>query len=199
MAYLDDIPNASDLLAISQAQIKENFSQLETQFSVDHDSLLAAGATGKHVQITLPQFDAGADPVTAAGEGMLYTKDSGTQPELYYREESAGDIIQLTSGGTASYVSAFCAFTFAGISPFSPTGTAYNVGANAIVRNGAGDYTITFTNALPDANYTLVGCGSDDRLLSIFTKLAGSVRVRLRRGGSNSLSDGEVNITIFHI
>ncbi len=38
-------------------------------------------------------------PATAAGEGKIYTKDSGTQPELFFREESNGDEVQLTRNG----------------------------------------------------------------------------------------------------
>lgn len=38
-------------------------------------------------------------PSTAASEGAIYTKDSGTQPELFYREESDGDEVQITSNG----------------------------------------------------------------------------------------------------
>lgn len=42
----------------------------------------------------------GSAPSTAASEGALYTKDTGGQPELFYREESDGDEVQLTSGGS---------------------------------------------------------------------------------------------------
>lgn len=38
-------------------------------------------------------------PATAAGEGAIYTKDTGGQPELFYREESNGDEVQITKGG----------------------------------------------------------------------------------------------------
>lgn len=38
-------------------------------------------------------------PTTAASEGAIYTKDSGTQPELFYREESNGDELQITRNG----------------------------------------------------------------------------------------------------
>ncbi len=38
-------------------------------------------------------------PSTAASEGALYTKDTSGQPELFYREESSGDEVQMTSGG----------------------------------------------------------------------------------------------------
>jgi hypothetical protein len=48
---------------------------------------------------------------------------------------------------------------------FNGTGTvairaSYNV--SSITDNGAGNYTVNFTNALPDANYSVVGTGSTD-------------------------------------
>src|SRR3990167_5144332 len=42
--------------------------------------------------LSLPQTTA---PTTAASEGVIYTKDSGTQPELFFREESSGDEVQI--------------------------------------------------------------------------------------------------------
>jgi len=41
-----------------------------------------------------------AAPETDADEGKIYTKDSGTQPELFFREESNGDEVQITKAGT---------------------------------------------------------------------------------------------------
>lgn len=38
-------------------------------------------------------------PSTAAGEGKLYTKDTAGQPELFFREESDGDEVQVTKAG----------------------------------------------------------------------------------------------------
>ncbi len=44
-------------------------------------------------------------PTTAANQGALYTKNDGTQTELYFREESAGDEVQLTKGGSINAIS----------------------------------------------------------------------------------------------
>jgi hypothetical protein len=52
---------------------------------------LAAGG------IVLPEITA---PTTAANQGGLYTKNDGTQTELYFREESNGDEVQITKSGT---------------------------------------------------------------------------------------------------
>lgn len=44
----------------------------------------------------------GTAPSTAAGTGALYTKDTAGQPELFYREESSGHEVQITSAGAVA-------------------------------------------------------------------------------------------------
>lgn len=46
--------------------------------------------------LVLPESTA---PTTAADQGAVYVKNSGTQAELYFREESNGDEVQITDGG----------------------------------------------------------------------------------------------------
>ena len=57
---------------------------------VEHDN------EGKHRRATFPE---GSAPATAVGEGAIYTKDSGTEPELFYRRENNGGEIQITKAG----------------------------------------------------------------------------------------------------
>jgi hypothetical protein len=196
MAYLNTIPAANDILALSQAQILENFSQLETQFSVDHDSLLAGAATGKHLKVTLPER---AAPATGAGEGAIYTKDTAGQPELFYREESNGDEVQLTSMGMASggYVKGFVFFDSTG----AIQGTAFNIAS--VTRTGTGVYNIVFTNNLTDANYVVTtGSEYDTPLLKnggdmvVRNKAVGGFTIESYLG-SGSLVDRGCNVTVF--
>ena len=59
-----------------------------------------------------------------------------------------------------------------------------------VVRNGAGDYTITFTTAMPDANYVIASIGTDSG--NYYTTIAdsdaapsaSSIRVSARAGGA---------------
>lgn len=55
--------------------------------------------TGKQTNAGGVALTEGSAPTTDASEGAVYTKDSGTQPELFYREESSGDEVQVTKGG----------------------------------------------------------------------------------------------------
>jgi hypothetical protein len=41
-------------------------------------------------------------PATAANQGAIYTKNDGDQTELYFREESSGDEVQITNAGAVN-------------------------------------------------------------------------------------------------
>jgi hypothetical protein len=64
----------------------------------DLGNATTAFALGYIDSVHLPE---GTAPATAAGQGALYTRDTAGQPELYFREESSGDEVQLTDAGTA--------------------------------------------------------------------------------------------------
>ncbi len=80
---------------------------------------------------------------------------------------------------------------------FNGTGTvAIRASGNAssLVDNGTGDYTVNFTTAMPDANYSLVGTASDcvfganlyirdEGTVDLFT---GSARILVRSGNGAS-------------
>jgi hypothetical protein len=69
---------------------------------------------------------------------------------------------------------------------FNGTGTvAIRASGNvsSITDNGTGDYTVNFTNAMPDANYNAVGCAGNsdpsigDRQLSTYPTSTSACRV----------------------
>lgn len=54
MAYNQNIPNASDFLSDSQGQLKENFQQLQTQFSKNHVPLSPNSSNnGRHTFVEM--------------------------------------------------------------------------------------------------------------------------------------------------
>lgn len=63
-----------------------------------HDGATAGGEVigGSDTPVLPEQVSA---PSTGAGEGVIYTKDTGGQPELFFREEGDGDEVQITSSG----------------------------------------------------------------------------------------------------
>lgn len=82
-------------------RIRELKRAFVERLAVDH-TIPASGSTydgatiGYHKAIRLPE---GTAPTTPASYGSVYTKDSGTQPELFFREESDGDEVQITQNG----------------------------------------------------------------------------------------------------
>ena len=54
MVYKSTIPGAADIPNQSQSQIKENFTQLNTQFGTEHTAFDSATNNGKHKFVTLP-------------------------------------------------------------------------------------------------------------------------------------------------
>jgi hypothetical protein len=75
---------------------------------------------------------------------------------------------------------------------------------SSVTRNGVGDYTVTFTTAIPDGLYSVVastgagGNGVSAHLKSTATALAGSVSLTVRNQVSNAIQDdGRISIAIF--
>jgi len=163
MAYNPLIPQPTDIISQSQPQILENFTQLNTQFGIDHVAWNVGGATaGHHKAVHLLNV---ADPVTGGTEGGAYTKVKGTQSELFYRYQSSGPIQQLTNqsspfGGPFALVRVVG--SFGGTAAIN--GTPINVAS--ITTTAPGVLTITFTTAAASSDYTVfytvTGPGTND-------------------------------------
>lgn len=102
MTYNANIPQSTNLVSNSQAQLLENFSQLNTQFGIDHTPFNNAGSNGDgfHKKVTLKLV---TDPAAATSEDILYNKQvtytgPTTRNELFMRQSSADGsaVIQLT-------------------------------------------------------------------------------------------------------
>jgi len=92
---------------------------------------------------------------------------------------------------------------------FNGTGTvavraSYNV--SSITDNGNGDYTVNFTNAMPDVNYSVVGAcgtgaaGNDDFFLTTNYNVASTTsaaRLGAFRGSSAITDAAWVSVAIF--
>jgi hypothetical protein len=94
MAYKNDIPKASDVISISQADIQENFSQLDTVIKVDHEELGSADQ-GKHKYSTYPVQ--GSDPTTDSNSVALFCKNNGSANTLHLKPLDNGTAIDIGS------------------------------------------------------------------------------------------------------
>lgn len=97
MTYNPAIPQASDQPSLSQGQMLINFGQLNTIFDSNHYTFNYATVAdrGKHKYASFMNQAAG--PVTGATECALYAKLSAAHSNLFWRRESNGTEIQMSS------------------------------------------------------------------------------------------------------
>jgi hypothetical protein len=91
MTYSPGIPNSNDLISQSQAQIKTNFTNIDSAtigFAVDHVTLTDNTNGGKHKQVTFNSNNVpGSFPVSPP---VLFTNnDAFSTPQLFYYSGSA--------------------------------------------------------------------------------------------------------------
>jgi len=188
MVYSPNIPQPNNRPSNSQPQLLENFSQLNTIFNVNHQTFNAATNAGKHTHVDMI---AQAAPTPLAGEGSLYVFNTGgTREQCRYRRESSGTIMPVTEwiGGYLSFTVAAGVCTIQ--KQFNIAAVAYSV---------AGQYNVTFTTNLTDANYIAVGNArraANDMVCCISNKAVGGFRVQT--SVSSVLSEAvTVDIAIF--
>jgi hypothetical protein len=149
---------------------------------------------------------------TAAAPAITTTGDTNTG--IFF---SAADTIDFAEGGVAvgqfdssanfkfnsGYGSVATAYGCRAWVNFNGTGTpAIRASGNvtSITDNGTGDYTVNFTNAMPDANFAATGsagaaASSNPRILGINNRTTTTVRVS---SGQTSLQDeSEISVAVF--
>lgn len=149
--YNPIIPQPTDNLSTSQGQILGNFTQLNTQFAVNHTAFNTGSGNGdgKHKFVTLPGTS--SDPFTPlTAEGIVYTKTATSITKLLYVNE------RLTSLYLLNCVKAWGVFNGATVGTNAPT-DGYNV--TSVQRTGVGTYVVTMTIALPNADYAVIASG----------------------------------------
>ena len=119
--------------------------QIPYQSAVNATALLAAGTAGQVLQ-----SNAGAAPswVTALASGTTATTQAAADNSTK---------VATTAYADRSGPKAWCYFNGNTAGTNAPT-AGYNV--TSVTRNGVGDYTINFTTALTNANYSATGMAS---------------------------------------
>ena len=84
--YNANIPQPGDFLSVSQQDILNNFTQLNTSFTVDHYAYDDTTANnGKHNKVTTPLIVGGSHPITIADEPQFYAmQDSANLGVIQY-------------------------------------------------------------------------------------------------------------------
>lgn len=100
MPYQEDIPRPTDILSVSQNDILQNFTTIDTAWNINHVPFDVADQ-GKHNKVHLPNQDAivPIDPVTTGTETALYSKTSTltTVTELFVMPRNSGTEIPITA------------------------------------------------------------------------------------------------------
>ena len=104
-----------------------------------------------------------------------------------------------TASGSAPSYSARAWVNFNG---FGTVAIRASGNVSSITDNGVGDYTVNFTNALPDANYAWAGVAAYQNVYlswfdSTYTQSASSVRINARTSTNVSYDGFAVNFVAF--
>jgi len=198
MVFKANIPQPTDIISQSQLDISSNYQaayeiygkpNTENENIGDHVALNDSNEDdrGAHKKLTLNEQS--SDPSTLVNEMGLYSKETNGKSEIYYRQESDGDVSQITDNGGISVgglvLRAYVAFDFQGkiieVERLDSEGdkikvpVSYNVTNvtpnQALVqgKNIKADWNINFTDNLPTDDYFWVLQSFNDPLFSILS------------------------------
>lgn len=174
MAYTSNIPQSTDNPSDSQPQLLANFQEINTFNSVNHIDFNDPDQ-GKHKFMQMPEQ--GSAPTTAANEGALFTQESSSITEVFFRRESSGTEVQLTGGRTT-------------VGPQSsvtlPNGLIMKYGTVTVSGTTIVTFTTPFPTAARNVQVSLVGGSSASGRSYIGTTPTVSGFVFRENGGSGS-------------
>lgn len=138
-----DIAANADIVDTKLAQITTANKVAST--AITDGALNVAAVTCDSVSVAANggvKLTEGTAPTTAASVGAIYTKDTGGQPELFFREESDGDEVQITSGGVV--VASSAVTLVEGTTDITTNSTSYVDMTTMTATVGAGKFNIDF-------------------------------------------------------
>lgn len=147
MTFNPSIPQSTDLISVSQGQLLTNFTQLNTQFAVDHNAFNTASANGNghHKKIS---FDNAIAPSAPTGtQSVLYPSLVNGSQELVFRNATTTTIL---TGPTT--IAANGSVTVGG-------GITIKWGTFAVLTGTPVSFASAFLTNCFSVNVTLVGSG----------------------------------------
>jgi hypothetical protein len=146
VTFQPNIPQATDLISVSQNDILQNFQSIDTAWNVNHEDFNASGA-GKHKFVEYTNQS--SDPAGAASEFTLFSKVSGGgQSEIFYKRNAEGTSYQLTGINPSGAASGYTFLPGAMLMQWDfLTGASKNDGAAIVFPTafGATPYTLQLT------------------------------------------------------
>lgn len=100
MSYNPSIPASTDQISVSQGQILNNFSALNTIFNADHFTFnySISGEQGQHRQITFPETQ--TDPSLSGVIGEIYSKNISSSSEPFFANSNGANVLWRGGSGT---------------------------------------------------------------------------------------------------
>jgi len=149
-SYSPQPQSKGSTLVGTRDQIRANFEIIRDDFAINHVAYDETGE-GKHKFMQMPESGADFDnndsaPSTAANEGALYTKEADSVTNLFFRQESDGAEIQLTSSQGATNANPGTTFL--------PGGLLMQFGS--FTGASKADTTVTFNVPFGTAPYSVV-------------------------------------------
>lgn len=148
-------PADNENINLGAGRIRDLKSAVQLREQVDH-SWAGDANDGKHIKSEY--MAQGGDPAIDAGDGAVYTKVTGGNTELYYKD-SLGNIVQITSVGSTRAFPSGTTMTFLQAAP--PVGWVqrndYNDLMVRLVNDASGgarggSWNITGLNGITDAH-----------------------------------------------
>lgn len=188
-------PAGSDDPTQGDDRIRELKRAFVERLAVEH-IIPASGSTydgatvGYHKLVRLSEQVSA--PSTPASYGALYTKDSGGQPELFFREESDGDEVQITNAGSLNVPDpvSIPRSSWRNMKVVRTNATTVTVTADEVILHDGSDAAVSATSVNEAIAITTSGAGGLD------TGAEGSSRwyfVWIIRKSSDGTTDGLVS------
>jgi hypothetical protein len=95
MSYNPNIPIGTDPMAVSQPQVLNNFTAINSAWSVDHIPLTATDNVGMHNALNMVK-QSGTPRTSSSQVGLYVAADGSGNPQIFYCPNSSQTPIQLT-------------------------------------------------------------------------------------------------------
>lgn len=164
--YNATVPQANQLIKVTQAPIESNFEAINELITVNHVGFTDSVNYGKHTFTSLVMQN--ADPTTSTTDIAIYTKAASTSNgiEIFYRYPNNGTVYQLTGGGTTGAGAATNGYSYLNSTLLLKWGlaTINTTGSTTVTfptSGGIPAFTSTpyFVEYTPASNYTIVSNG----------------------------------------
>ena len=122
----------------------------------------------------------------------------------FYTQASEG--VRLTTGnnfqfnsGYGSVATAYGCRAWVNFNGTTSPGTIRGSGnVSSVSRTGTGQYTVNFSNAMPDANYSIIGiANADTRVVSISSLSTSSAAIRTTNSAGALENQSEITVAVF--